>query len=115
MDTALKNGDFYLGTTGKPMAISGMKEMLQRALIRLTVKKGSFIYDKNLGSNLYTLKATSGNIKNKATLIVKEALADMTEITVDDITFKLINGGENLNINVLLSINENQKEVEVLL
>ena len=115
MDTALKDGDFYLGTTGKPIAISGIKELLQRVLIRLTVRKGSFIYNKNLGSNLYTLKNTNKDIKNQAIIMVKEALADMKEIEVDDISVKLIDNLENLKINVLLSINNNKEEVEILL
>ena len=116
MDTALKDGDFYLGTTGKPIVISGIKELLQRVLIRLTVKKGSFIYDKNLGSNLYTLKNTNKDIKNQAIIMVKEALVDIREIEVDDISVKFTDNSENLKLNVLLSINNNNKEeVEILL
>ena len=115
MDTALKDGDFYLGTTGKPIAISGIKELLQRVLIRLTVKKGSFIYDKDLGSNLYTLKNTNKDIKNQAIIMVKEALADMREIEVEDISIKFTDSSENLKLNVLLSINNNKEEVEILL
>ena len=115
MDTALKDGDFYLGTTGKPIAISGIKELLQRVLIRLTVKKGSFIYDKDLGSDLYTLKNTNKDIKNQALIMVKEALADMREIEVEDISVKFTDSSENLKLNVLLSINNNKEEVEILL
>lgn len=115
MDTALKDGDFYLGTTGKPIAISGIKELLQRVLIRLTVKKGSFIYDKDLGSDLYTLKNTNKDIKNQAIIMVKEALADMREIEVEDISIKFTDSSENLKLNVLLSINNNKEEVEILL
>ena len=47
--------------------------------------------------------------------MVKEALADMKEIEVDDISVKLIDNLENLKINVLLSINNNKEEVEILL
>ena len=115
MDTALKDGDFYLGTTGKPIAISGIKELLQRVLIRLTVKKGSFIYDKDLGSDLYTLKNTNKDIKNQAIIMIKEALADMRKIEVEDISIKFTDSSENLKLNVLLSINNNKEEVEILL
>ncbi len=114
MDTALKNGDFCLGTTGKPFLISGAKEILQRALIRLTVKKGSFIYDKNLGSRLYTLKSSTGNLKNTASILVNEALADMKEVKVDSVDVSFADSAENLRISVNLSIDKNKEELEVI-
>ena len=54
MDTAIKDGDFQTNGSGLPVRISGVRELLQRAVFRLTVKKGSFFYDQQLGSRLYT-------------------------------------------------------------
>ena len=75
MDTAICSGDFLLDGRGRPVVISGMQEILQRALIRLTVQKGSFIYDPELGSRLFTLKSTSGDLQKQATNLVREALS----------------------------------------
>lgn len=115
MDTAINNGDFLLGYDGLPMSISGVQEILQRALIRLTVKKGSFIFDTNLGSNLYKLKAGSRNIKNEALSIVKEALEPMQNVSVDDLAVESVNFGENLKMNIILSVNNKREEVEVMI
>ncbi|MFQ9873062.1 MAG: hypothetical protein ACLRVT_08795 [Oscillospiraceae bacterium] len=60
MDTAIKNGDFETNHNGLPIAISGVQELLQRAMFRLTVKKGSFFYDQQLEPVVY-LKGSYGN------------------------------------------------------
>ena len=115
MDTAISNGDFMLDSNGIPISIYGIQEILQRALIRLTVRKGSFIYDTNLGSDLYELKkTTSTNIKSRALSMVKEALKPMSNVLVDDVSTEFINSSENLKLNVVLRVNNNKKEMEVV-
>ena len=115
MDTAISNGDFMLDSNGIPISIYGIQEILQRALIRLTVRKGSFIYDTNLGSDLYKLKKTSStNIKSRALSMVKEALKPMSNVLVDDVSTEFINSSENLKLNVVLRVNNNKKEMEVV-
>lgn len=115
MDTAISNGDFMLDSNGIPISIYGIQEILQRALIRLTVRKGSFIYDTNLGSDLYKLKKTaSTNIKSRALSMVKEALKPMSNVLVDDVSTEFINSSENLKLNVVLRVNNNKKEMEVV-
>lgn len=111
MDTAISSGDFLCDAKGYPIEISGYDEILQRVLIQLTVKKGSFIYDKSLGSRLYTLKATDGNLKERALSLVQEALINVSEVTVDDVRTILTNNGENLELTVTLSINDEKKDV----
>ena len=115
MDTAISNGDFMLDSNGIPISIYGIQEILQRALIRLTVRKGSFIYDTNLGSDLYKLKKTaSTNIKSRALSMVKEALKPMSNVLVDDVSTEFINSSENLKLNVVLRVNNSKKEMEVV-
>lgn len=115
MDTAISNGDFMLDSNGIPISIYGIQEILQRALIRLTVRKGSFIYDTNLGSDLYELKkTTSTSIKSRALSMVKEALKPMSNVLVDDVSTEFINSSENLKLNVVLRVNNNKKEMEVV-
>ena len=115
MDTAISNGDFMLDSNGIPISIYGIQEILQRVLIRLTVRKGSFIYDTNLGSDLYKLKkTTSTSIKSRALSMVKEALKPMSNVLVDDVSTEFINSSENLKLNVVLRVNNSKKEVEVV-
>ena len=84
MDTAIKDGDFQTNGSGLPVRISGAQELLQRVMFRLTVKKGSFFYDQQLGSRLYTLKGSYGNreaLSETAMQMVREALKPMAEVT----------------------------------
>ena len=113
MDTAISNGDFICDSKGVPVELTGYDELLQRVLIRLTVKKGSFIYDTSLGSRLYTLKASDGNIKERALSLVREALIDISEVVVEDVLTTLTNDGENLELNVILSVNNEEKDVVI--
>lgn len=113
MDTAVSNGDFVFDSRKKLIEIDGYEEILQRVLIRLGVKKGSFVYDESLGSKLSTLKATDKNINYKALTLVKEALIDISEVIVDNVYSTLSNDGENLELNIILSINNKEKEVVI--
>ena len=113
MDTAINNGDFLIDSRNRPFLISDKEEILQQVLIRLTVKKGSFIYDPNLGSRLYEVKSFRGDIKNKVLSIVKEAVSPIAKVVVDDI--ELINNEENINLKVFLSIKDKKREVEIKL
>lgn len=113
MDTALSNGDFLRDTRNLPIQISDVQEILQRVLIRLNVKKGSFIYDKNLGSDLYKLSANTRNLQNKAKAIVIEALRPIKEVLVLNVVTKLTNLGEDMEIHVNLAVNEKNEEVVI--
>ncbi len=113
LDTAISSGDFICDSKGYLIELSGYDELLQRILIRLTIKQGSFVYDTSLGSRLYTLKPTDINIKNRALSMIREALADVTEVIVDDVYTALTNEGENLELTVMLSINDTEKDVVI--
>ena len=113
MDTAINSGDFVCDANGHLIELSGYDELLQRVLIRLNIKQGSFVYDNSLGSRLYTLKPTDANIKNRALAMVREALADITEVVVEDVYATLTNDGEKLELNVILSINDTTKDVVI--
>lgn len=113
LDTAISSGDFIFDSYGQPMELGGYEEILQRVLIRLGVKKGSFVYDENLGSRLYTLKSTDKNIREKALSLVREALINIREVIVENVFTTLTNDGENLELNIILSINDQEKEVVI--
>lgn len=113
MDTAISNGDFLCDSKNCPIELSGYDEILQRVLIRLSIKKGSFVYDTSLGSRLYTLKSSDSNIKQNALNLVREALVDIPEVFVDDVYTSFNNNGENLDLTVVLSINNTQKDVVI--
>ena len=113
MDTAISNGDFLLDSRRIPIQISGIEEILQRILIRLKVKQESFIYDRNLGSGLYTLNVETKDIQDKARDMIIEALKSMNEINVEKVFVSLIDKSENIDVHVKLRINDNLKDVVI--
>lgn len=60
MDTLLQNGDHAVDKTGLPMAVTGLGALIQRLLIRLSVRRGCFTPDLGLGSELYRLPWAAG-------------------------------------------------------
>lgn len=99
MDTALKNGDFALNSYGKIYSINGLAETIQRCNLLLKVKKGSFCYNRNLGSNLHLLKYDE-NIKGNAILLVKEALAPLPQVSVKNVDVEHKNDIIKLSITI---------------
>lgn len=83
MDTLLVNGDFQTDSFGHPVTVSGNQELLQRALIRLSVKRGAFAPDPSLGSRFDRLSAPYGKkLDEEALLYAREALMELPEVQV---------------------------------
>lgn len=49
MDIKIENNDIQIQPNGNTVYINGFDEIVQRVKIACTVKKGSFIYDRELG------------------------------------------------------------------
>ncbi|WP_101697252.1 histidine kinase [Clostridium minihomine] len=90
MDIKLEQGDFAVGQNGLPFSVSTKEELLQRAKIRLSVPKGSFSYDSQLGSRLHTLKLSGSDLNARARELTEEALAKMTELSVEKVRCDLV-------------------------
>jgi len=84
VDTMLYQGDHFLDSRGLPVSIGGARELIQRALIRLQVQKGSFGQDPELGSDLHKLGRSAGEDNTRRAMsYVREALAPIPEIGVE--------------------------------
>lgn len=112
MDNLLIDGDMIPDFAGDVQKIRGYKEIIQRAMIRLTMKKGSFAYQPELGSRLHHLDIHK---IDQFTLlsIVSEALADMEEITVLDVERTVNQSEKILYLTVYLQINGQNAMLEV--
>lgn len=100
MDTLLVAGDHELGYRGLPVAIQGDDEQIQRALIRLRVRRGSFEEDPGLGSELYKLQGANPALWNRLALgYVQEALSAMTEVRVEHVEVERL-GRDTLAVRV---------------
>lgn len=113
MDTMLMGGDHYTDARGLPVALTGARELLQRALIRLCVRKGSFALDPALGSELHRLRHSESEWNNRLALsYVQEALQGMPEISVASVSCTP-GGADNLRVAVSLAVGEELYDLEV--
>lgn len=86
MDTALNDaGDFALDDRGMPYLLSGLAELMQRVKLCLQIKKGSFLYDRSLGSELHTLERGTELLQQRAQMLVYEAVATVPQVRLYNI------------------------------
>lgn len=110
-DVKLLNGDTVIDSCGRPVLIDGAQAKLQRALICLCARLGSFIYDRKLGSRLHTVSADEDLAQQKAELIAGEALAVFENTSVsaskekDKIKITVTADGDSLSAEVNLNGN----------
>lgn len=113
MDTLLVSGDHYTDARGLPVALAGREELIQRVLIRLQVKKGSFLPDPDLGSELYRLpRSDSERTKRLALSYVQEALAGLSAVEVLGVDCAVA-GEDLLRVTVRVSVDRQPLALEV--
>lgn len=94
MELKLRNGAYVLNAAGLPESVQGAEETLQRALMRLSARRGSFAPAPDYGSRLYTLGTLKPSQRPAAArLFVTEALAGEAGIGVESVAYTP--GGED--------------------
>ena len=79
---------------------------------KLKVKKGSFAYDRNLGSELYNIKNINEHINDKAKALVQQTLCDMKEdISVKNVEVTKQEDKENLRLKITVIVMGQEKDV----
>lgn len=112
MDTLLQEGDMRRGTRGLPCTVTGAEELIQRAIIRLSVRRGSFALDPALGSELYKLGAcNAASLAATAENFVRQALLPLPEITVNEV--RCVRTDDRLRLQMELMIGGEPKYLEV--
>lgn len=113
MDTLLVGGDHFLDGRGLPVTLSGSAELIQRALLRLSIKRGSFVLDPTLGSELHRLRGTQTEVMERLALsYAQEALATMPGVSVSRVAIDR-SGRDSINMMVYLTYNEQTYSLEV--
>ena len=112
MDNMIANGDMVISAGGSPEMVSGLQELIQRAMIRLTVAKGSFPYDMELGSTITRLDL---NQTDEFVLLaaVRDALSDLSEVTVSGVEKSVDRNTQTLYLTVYLNIRGREAMLEL--
>lgn len=107
-DVKIENGDIVLDSSGRAVMLNDTDAKFQRAVICICSRKGMFIYDRELGSDVGCISADEKNSAEKAELEINAALAKFKN------TFaRVIEYGEKLKIE--LTIDGETRITEVLL
>lgn len=113
MDTTLGyDGDLAVDENGRIGYVSGQDEIRQRLYIRLSARKGSYVYDRELGSGIaeaYNSGADAAQIEAKA----REALDSIpqaevvgVEVTQEGVTVFVDAFGNTFDIMIRVSERE---------
>lgn len=92
MDVKIENEDICLNSSGNTVMIDEKDELLQRIKFCLTVEKGSFVYNKELGANL-----NLSNLNTKRGLKNIEAQLNEAVMGIDGVSIVLesVENGRN--------------------
>lgn len=104
MGLMIEGGDFVLDERGRLLEKTAIDELLQRALARLAVPKGSFAYDRQLGSELWTLRSESENLQGRAFVLAREALATLAGLKLHNVNAQQAESGQGVWVSVELAI-----------
>ena len=86
MDSKIEASDLCF-SSGKLCTVKGIEEAAQRAYIACTVKKKSFLYDRNLGADTASLDRTSPDFERALQMALREAIYPIadTDLTVQSV------------------------------
>ena len=87
MDVLIADGDIAALSAGGYSYIYGLDEAVQRVQIAALTVKGSFIYDRELGTDYGSLRADDPLITKKLDMLIKEACCDIAETDVQVLSF----------------------------
>lgn len=115
MDALLIRGAHRLGRSGAPEMVFGGKELLQRAAIRLTVRRGSLPHDPHFGCSFFRLRAEGNRAALNACALAaaREALAPLSGVTVSEAECRLDPAAQRLYIRVGLLLAGERWALEV--
>lgn len=111
MELKLREGAYSLSGAGLPETVRGAEEILQRVLMRLSARQGSFAPAPDYGSRLYTLGTLKPSQRPAAArLFVTEALAGEAGIGVDAVDYTP-GAGDTASVAVSLSLGGQAAEI----
>ena len=114
MELKLNNGDYVPDAESCSgfLTVTGIDETVQRALYKLTVRRGSFPFYPDLGSRLWLLGREKRSARDSAARqYVAEALSDEGGIYVSDVM--VTEQADSLSVHVKLVLEDTVRELTV--
>lgn len=103
MELKFDAGKYVRGSCGGFETVSGREELLQRALMRLSARRGGFFPLPDFGSELHTLFAIKKSQRAAAARsMVYQALAPETRLEVRDVDYR--ESGDTALVSVSLAV-----------
>lgn len=88
MELKIRDGQYVAGASGNLESVDGAAETVQRVLMRLAARRGGFAPAPEFGSRLHTLcRLKPGERAAAARQFVREALAEETEVSVEQVAY----------------------------
>lgn len=113
MDHRLVNGDLVYDGSGDLKMLRGLEELLERAMRRFRLRRGSFACNPNLGSRLYMLDLHQVQ-QSTILAVLKEALEGLSEVSVLSVEKVEETADQNLKLEIVLVVNGEQAVVELM-
>jgi len=107
-----EHGDLILGGNRDLAGVSGEDLLDQRIAIRLVVHRGSWFYDTDgtFGSDLYQVIGQSPDSALAIDARVRDALRDMSDISIENIDAEYDPDGKSLIVTVEYAISPEEDE-----
>ena len=109
MDVRIADGDIVTTSSGGYERIGGIDEAVQRVRIAVLTVKGSFIYDRGLGTDYRYLSADDALARERLELLIKESCADIDDIGIAVVSFDK----DSLTAVLKVCFNNTEKTTEV--
>ncbi len=107
MDILLINSDVGINQSGQYRFAKGIEEVLSKAILCAKIKKGSFIYNKALGTELGSIDINSPIALKTASMLLNEAIMEAKGFEAEVESMEKISDGK---LRVLIAV-KNQEEI----
>lgn len=77
MELKVEKGVHALGPNGLPLQVTGLAELLQHACMAISLRRGEFPYDREIGSRLWLWDPAGEHALERAVALANEALLDL--------------------------------------
>lgn len=82
MDIKIENKDTVLDDSFNPVTISGIQQAVQQLNIAASINKGSFIYDRSCGNEIYKQDFDDERIVKTVQTLLNESLVNVADVSV---------------------------------